>query len=206
MTLLKGINPKDIKRNDPLHEYAVDWDDITHEQVLDFEKHLSSAKTENDIHSFLIKNPLLLTQHLGGGHGRWVIPKQRLGAEFVTDFVIGQKNSIGFEWQAVELESPKADMFTKSGKPSGMLVQAIKQIQDWRAWLQRNQDYASRDRQKNGLGLTDITANIPGLILIGRRNRNSESTNDLRRQMVSDLNIEIHSFDFLLDVIRSRLN
>jgi hypothetical protein len=33
--------------------------------------------------SYLSAHPELLIQHLGGGHGRWVIPQKRLGAEYL---------------------------------------------------------------------------------------------------------------------------
>lgn len=74
---------------------------------------------------------MLLAQIVGGGHGRWVIPRQRLGAEHVTDFLVGEKSSIGFEWLAVELESPKARMSRKSGDPTQTLNHAVRQITDW---------------------------------------------------------------------------
>lgn len=39
--------------------------------------------------TFLAEHPHLLVQYMRYGHGRWVVPQQRLGAELVTDFVIG---------------------------------------------------------------------------------------------------------------------
>lgn len=202
---LRGIKPEDIKVRYPVDEYFVDWDSLKRKQVNEFEKCLENAQREEDIQSFLAKNPIFLVQHLCGGHGRWVIPKQKLGAEHVTDFILGQKSSIGYEWYAVELESPNAKMFTKSGNPSAALIHAIRQIQDWRAWLQRNQDYASREKNKKGLGLIDITSNVKGIILMGRRKDIEEKTNELRRQMGHESQIEIHSMDFLLETARERL-
>lgn len=90
-------------------------------------------------------------------------------------------------------------MFTKTGDPSRQLTHAIRQIQDWRAWVASNQAYASRTRRDNGLGLQDISPNLPGLILIGRRQATDPGTNTLRRQMMADLRIEIRTFDSLLD-------
>lgn len=197
---------EDAIADDPLREFFVWWDDISEEHVKAFGSCLETATIEHDVQSFLQSNPMLLVQHLGGGHGRWVIPKQRLGSEHVTDFVIGGSHSFGFEWEAVELENPHARMFTKGGDPSAELTHAIRQIQDWRAWLQRNQNYAARPKTENGLGLTDITANIPGLILIGRREDVATSTNERRRQMVSDLKIKIHSYDFLLEGGQGRVD
>jgi hypothetical protein len=149
---------------------------------------------------------MLLARLLGGGQGRWVIPKQKLGSQYVTDFVIGERSSIGFEWYAVELEGPRAKMYTKAGDPTGKLTHAIRQIQDWRAWLQRNQNYAARNRSENGLGLTDIVSDVPGLILMGRRNEIPANTEERRRQMGRDLNMKIHSYDWLLESERALIN
>jgi len=143
-------------------------------------------------------------RYLGGGHGRWVIPTKRLGSEYITDFVIGERSSLGFEWQAVELESPAAPLFTKAGDPTKQLTHAIRQIQDWRVWLQRNQNYAARSKAEGGLGLTDIVADVPGLILIGRRAAVDPETQERRRQMSNDLQIDIHTYDFLLDSVDGR--
>ena len=205
MRFLKPRTREEIIADDPLREFFVWWDDISEDDLESLEKVLQSALREQDLQAFLQSNPILLIQHLGGGHGRWVIPKLRLGSEHVTDFVIGHMHSFGHEWQAVELENPKSRTFTKAGNVSKELSHAIRQIQDWRAWLQRNQNYAARAKSEGGLGLTDIISDIPGLILIGRRNNIDPATNERRRQMVKDLKIQIHSYDYLLSCISGRI-
>lgn len=185
--------------DDPLGEFHVWWLDVTEDDATQLSDRLHSATSERDIQKYLEQHPMTLIQHLRGGHGRYVIPQKRLGAEHVTDFVIGHRHSGGCEWEAVEIESPKAKLFTKAGNPTKELTHAIRQIQDWRAWLQRNQNYAARPTAESGLGLTDIVADVPGLILLGRRDEYDASNNDRRRQMTNDLNIKIHTYDFLLD-------
>lgn len=194
---------EDIRNRDPLGEFMVWWDEPTTNKR-SLLKCLNAAETERPIQVYLEKHPTILAYLLGGGHGRWVIPQKRLGAEFVSDFIIGEKSSIGFEWEVIELESPKSPMFTNKGDPSKTLTHAIRQIQDWRSWLKKNQDYASRSRNKHGLGLSDIDSNCRGSIFIGRREQLRESDNERRRQMMSDLRIDIHSFDFLVDTFPSR--
>jgi hypothetical protein len=132
--------------------------------------------------------------------------KQRLGAEHVTDFLIAERHSFGFAWQAVELESPLRPMFNKNGDPSRHLNHALRQLTDWRAWLKANQSYAARPRSEGGLGLTDIDANVKGLVLIGRRANIPDCTAARRRQMVQDLNVDIHSYDYLLSALKGRLD
>jgi hypothetical protein len=119
----------------PLGQFFVWWNDLTRGNITRFQRQLAQATREQDVQSFLEREPMMLVQHLGGGHGRWVIPRKRLGAEHVTDFIIGERDSAGWAWQAVELESPCARMFTKDGDPRAPLTHAIRQIQDWRAWL-----------------------------------------------------------------------
>jgi hypothetical protein len=190
---------------DPLRDFFTWWDQVYDEDRDALKTTLDGAKKEEEVQQFLQANPKLIIQHLGGGHGRWVIPKARLGAEYVTDFLIAERHSFGFEWQAVELESPLRPMFNKSGDPSQHLNHALRQITDWRAWLKSNQAYASRSRDEGGLGLTDIDTNVKGLILIDRRANVHPSTAARRRQMVQNMNIEIHSYDYLLSSLEGRL-
>jgi hypothetical protein len=172
----------ELTDDDPPADYFVWWDDIDGNDVRAYEERLETASNEADLQRYLV-HPLMLIQQLGGGHGRYVVPKQRLGSEYVTDFVIGERSSLGFEWIAVELESPTAQMFTKNGDASARLNHAIRQISDCRARLQRNQDYAARARQINGLGLTDIDPRHHGLIVIGRESEHDPRSNELRRQL-----------------------
>jgi len=201
MELLKKVSEKDILKDDPLRNFHV-WQyryKITLKDVNRLQQTIEHAKTERDIQCFLEKYPIFLVQHLGGGHGRWCIPQKRLGAEFVPDFIIGERSSLGFKWCGIELKSPKAKLFNKNGNPSAVLTHAIRQITDWRIWLTNNIDYARRTRDKQGLGLTDVDGNMEGLVLIGRRDILSTETTARRSQMCKDLNIEIHTYDWLVE-------
>jgi hypothetical protein len=190
----KGALPYD----GPLAEFGVKWlgDHTAAEAAL--RDCLQTATTERAVQSLLEEYPVLLARALGGGHGRWVIPQRKLGAEHVPDFIVGEKSSLGYEWTLVELKGPNRRMFGRDGDPSKALNHAIRQIMDWRSWLTVNLDYARRSRDSNGLGLYNIDPNPPGLILIGRREL-SEATKDRRRQYAHELNIRIHSIDWLFD-------
>lgn len=206
MRRLINLNSREeLLKDDPLRDYFVWWDDLSRKHVAAFEKCLARAQGERELQAFLAANPILLVQHLGGGHGRWVIPQKRLGAEHVADFVVGECSSKGHGWQAIELESPRARLFTRHGDPTQQLTHGIRQILDWRAWLKRNQSYAARPLQESGLGLIDISPAISGLIIVGRRSQVDPSTNERRRQMSEDLAIQIHTYDFLLEAARGRV-
>jgi hypothetical protein len=126
-----------------------------------------------------------------------VVPQKRLGAEHVPDFVIGDADSSGRHWVAVELEGPQRRMFNKNGDPSSYLWHAVRQIIDWRVWLEHNRDYAMRPPDEQGLGLEDISSRVPGLILIGRRRDLDARRKAFRRVLSQQLDIEIHSYDWL---------
>ena len=197
---------RELKVAPSIEKYFVHWDAaISAELVEEFRSRLDSATTEQDMQAFLASHPTLLVQPLGGGHGRWVIPQKRLGAEHVPDFMIAEKSPIGFEWTAVELESPKAKMFTKAGELSATTNHAIRQIEDWRVWLGRNRDYATRPHSASGLGLVDVDANVPGWVIIGRREEVSPDTHGRRRERGHRMGLRIHSYDWLLERAAARV-
>jgi hypothetical protein len=190
---------------DPLRDFHVFWNNVDERDVRRLRRALAKAKSERDMQTFLAAYPELLIQHLGGGHGRWVIPQKRLGAEHVPDFIIGERHSGGRFWAAVELEGPNRPMFNKGGDPSRYLWHAIRQIVDWRVWLEHNRDYAARDPSQRGLGLEDISPSLPGLILIGRHQELAGDRQAFRRGLQQQLNLEIHSYDWLLDRLEGRV-
>ena len=186
------------REHDELARFAVVWLDITQEHIDAYSEVLEAAETERPLQVHIARYPLLLAQHLGGGHGRWVIPQKRLGAEYVPDFVIAQKHSDGYDWQFVELQSPRARLFVPStGRSSQQFDEGIRQILEWRRWLESNLDYARRPKSQYGLGLTEVSPRGRGLLIIGRE-RDLDETDRQRRRQLSEVNsIAIHTYDWL---------
>jgi hypothetical protein len=192
--------------DDELADGFVWWDDITAEEIDAYRAVLETANDERPLQKYLALHPILLVQHLGGGHGRWVLSQKRLGAEYVTDFVIGERSSSGFEWQFVELQSPRAKLFVaSSGRQSEQLDEGLRQINEWRRWLADNRDYARRPRHQNGLGLVNVSADDPGLLLIGREADLTATDADRRRQLAGQFNVNIHTYDWLVRRAEARL-
>lgn len=190
---------------DDLADYFVWWDDITAEDSERYAAVLSTALDERPLQRHLALHPLLLAQHLGGGHGRWVIPQKRLGSEYVTDFVIGERSSSGFEWQFVELQSPRARLFVRSGRQSQQFDEGLRQVREWRRWLTANIDYARRPRSAHGLGLADVSPNDPGLLIIGREVDLTEDDRQRRRQLDQESNVRIRTYDWLVREANARV-
>ena len=179
------------------------WDKITAAETDSLCELLASNPDESGMHTFLEANPEFLVQVLTGGHGRYQLSKVRLGSEYIPDFLIAEESSIGIEWYAVEIESPKGKMHRKDGLPAKGLNHALGQIMDWRKWLMNNLNYARRPRGQDGLGLIGIDPRVSGLIIMGRRCEYPERFNEFRRQTIDRDRITIHSYDWLIDVARS---
>lgn len=95
-------------------------------------------------------------------------------------------------------------MFNAKGDPSATLQYALRQLTDWRAWLEVNQNYAARPRKDAGLGLTDISSNAQGLVLIGRTDNRDDGVVARRRRLARDNNIKLHTYDWLVRQARDR--
>lgn len=160
---------------------------------------LEGSQNERAMQEFLELHPEVLAACVAAHHWGWVLPQRRLGAQYVTDFLVCGRSSLGFEWVAVELESPTAALFTKTGDVAQTLNHAIRQILDWRNWLADNLDHARRPREDNGLGFREIDNHPPGLILVGRRSMLDDATRKRRRLLSQELGIRIHTYDFLID-------
>ena len=192
--------------NNALPEFVVEWESIAPRVLKEFERLLAENRGERPLQAFLQCYPSILVQMLRPSPSGWVIPQKRLGDKHVTDFILGHYNSLGHHWFPVELESPSAALFTKSGDPSSTLTHAIRQIQDWRFWLTQNLDYARRNRSDGGLELKNIRPDPQGIIFIGRRHLLTPDTQARREQMSRELRIDIHTFDHLFETAQSWLN
>ncbi len=180
-------------------EYAV-RQEMSEADALAIERAISKARSENPIQTVLQERPAILAQLLHGGHGRWVVPKQRLGVQYVTDLLIGDADSIGDHWTAIELERPNVAAATKEGRPSAALRRAIGQIHDWREWLRENLGYATREREREGLGLRGIDPEVRGMVIIGRRpNEDDPKFARERRRLSRTDGIDVHTYDWLLE-------
>jgi hypothetical protein len=83
------------------------------------------------------------------------------------------------------------------GQASAQLRKAVKQIEDWREWLQNNLDHARRSRREQGLGPFGIRPRARGLTLIGR-GWSSADTEALRNQLWERHQIDVRTYDWLL--------
>lgn len=89
--------------------------------MAEYRKVLKSSKREEEVQQFLAKNPALLAPDVVRVH-----PKVKLGAEYVTDFVLEYPEG-GYRprYLLVEIEKPGQKPFTKKDAQSNRLTHAL---------------------------------------------------------------------------------
>jgi hypothetical protein len=166
-----------------------------------FEQTLSSAQREEELQEFFTNNPFILSEQFP--HGTHVVPKFRFGGKYVSDFLISEITSGGTFWILVELEPVDVPLVTKEGNLSQRVRGGVQQVRDWRDWLVSNRDHAIKSVAQDGLGLGDIEG-VRGWVVVGRRSMVTPRFNQLRRQVADDSNVEIITYDRLLDWFKKR--
>lgn len=187
-----------LDRFDALQEYKLPSHVPSPEAVRALEELLERGEPkEEPFQTLLTQYPSLLAATVVGASGTYVIPKQRLGAEHVPDFLVLGINSLGPQWLLVEIEAARHRLVIKDGSLSGPTRHAIKQIQDWSEWLTTNVAYAHNEKNLYG-----ITNRAPGLVIIGRDEPTTQRQASRARSQESE-QISIHSWDWVLRSARN---
>jgi Domain of unknown function (DUF4263) len=127
---------------------------LSRHDIEEFEALLDDGpKREEEIQKFLEDHPLLIDIAAVE-----MISKQRLGVDFVTDFVVKRINN---EHVVVEIENSTDPLFTAKGTLTRELLEAISQVEDFISWIYDNQAYAE--------SLMPGMKHPSGLVIIGRR-------------------------------------
>lgn len=155
---------------------------------------LNDAGDEGPVQTFLAAHPHLLTCLLPPGRDAWCWDRPRFGSELIPDFLLCTRNSTGFEWVMVELESPAVAPLVQNGLPGAKLREAQGQVLNWRIWLRDNIAYAQRQ-----LGFEGLTAEARSIIVVGRRNSIATKHAKMWRELSTD-NTQIMTYDRLLEL------
>ena len=182
------------KRHEPWPVRYVSLTAPSRAVVSAYESTLAQAVDERPMQTFLAANPVMLRLLANGGHDFWCWDRPRFGSELVPDFLLCGRNSAGFHWTMIELESPQKPPLIKAGRPSAKLNEALSQIRDWRVWLRENVAYAQRQ-----LGFRQLHAECAAIAIIGRRNQ-IEAKHSLRYRELSRDQVTVMTYDRLTDV------
>jgi hypothetical protein len=164
---------------------------ISERSISGFEQLLNSGANEEAYQTFLAANPVFLNPLASQ-----LISKQRLGDDFITDFVL---ELLTGDYLAVEIEKPTDPIFTAANDFSHQFTHAFGQVIDFVEWIEQNIAYA----QKKLPGISSPR----GLLVIGRRNAlTSQQSDKLRRFNRNSATIEVLTFDDVLSRARSLLH
>ena len=172
--------------------------DYEAEQLL---KVLDSAKKENDIQNYIKENKKwfipasIFEDYDFGHHEAYISVEQPLGAEYKADYMLLGRNSIGHHIVNVDFRLQKSNMETEAVR------KGMTQINNWKRWMDNNRLYFLQS-----CGLSDIGRNIPtwGItycLVVGRRKRLDETSNQMRGQIQFERGVHIITYDRLVDNI-----
>jgi hypothetical protein len=144
-----------------------------------------SSTDEKRIHKFLAQYPIIVD-----AHGSSMMSELRLGNEYRVDLAI-QYNLDDKRLLLIELEHPRASLFTAKGRPRSHVTHALQQVEDWLRWWREHPNDVPK-------GL-DPTIPIEGLVVIGRNKSLKEP--DTRRLLHLNKNREVKliTYDELLE-------
>ena len=100
-----------------------------------FEGLLNEETKEEELQIFLKQHSFMLHPSAE------CIPKQKLGEDFVTDFVLVATSMQGPSYIFVEIEHASHPVLTKDLTLSSAASHAIRQVHDWDVWLESNKSY-----------------------------------------------------------------
>lgn len=161
--------------------------------LADYARVLNVANDEKPLQEYLAAVPSFLRCLVPACADFWCFDRPSLGGELIPDFLLCYRNSRGFNWVYVELESPKQPPLLKSGRPAAKLHEAVAQVTDWRDWLRENISYA-----REHLQLRQIDAECPAVVMIGRR-RDVDLKHALKYRSLSSTSLAVMSYDRLLE-------
>lgn len=189
-----------------------------------FQLALTRAKNERELQPFLKQHKILIRNAFNRFSWNFadVIPEFNLGGDYRIDFLVLSADSGSWNAIFVELKSHKDSFFTKQGIPNKSLNKALRQLDDWERWLNRNESNF-REKLSNYLEKIDSPAfcsnamyhtkgsteirdpqtciNYDYYIVMGRRSFLS-SLDQERRNLYRKKGREIVTYDRILDVAK----
>jgi len=156
---------------------------ITNRLILTFQTLIAENHAEEVYQRFLTKNPVFIDPLASE-----VIPKQKLGLEHVTDFVIRRLDD---EYILVEIEKPQDTIFTGANDLTARFTHAYGQVLGFQEWVDAHGEYAR--------SLMPGIFSPKGVLIVGMRNElSAEQVAKLKRLNINSRSIEVLTYDDLI--------
>lgn len=157
--------------------------------------------------SFIIGSIFKNQCYTFGHHAAFAFREFELPPNYKVDFLLVGKNSGGYEFIFVELESPTGRITSATGEIGEVFRKGLKQIDDWEAWLEAN--YASiklvydkalgHDKMLPREFMEFDATRIHFVVVAGRRTDFSFKTYRKRRNLLRKQGVLLLHYDNLLD-------
>jgi hypothetical protein len=200
----------DPSKNDPLGEYKIAPTAMVESQELALRELLDQNASETDVDSFLKQNPQFLANAMNftsfGHHASYVIPQFNIRPSnhhqkgLRPDYVIGGRNSNGFEWYVIELKGVSDSLFVKTN--NGKDIQLSSTANKGICQLLRYIDFCDENQShmRDSLKLTNFRA-PKGFLIIGKDNEFEDEDLRKMKRAFNDMfagRIQIRTYDALL--------
>lgn len=184
--------------------------DLTEKYLIEIGK---PTATETSIMKFIKQNQAyfivgsLLKEYNFGHHEAYVIPEFLFGNTYRVDYLIIGKRSGGYEFILVEMEHPSKEITIKGGELGGAFRKGIKQINDWKKYLEPNfptlEETFNKYKHPNMELPREFTkldkTRIHYAVIAGRRTDFDDNTYWLKRNAKDNEKINLLHFDNLYD-------
>lgn len=178
---------------------------------------LDSKKNERDILNFINKNGhycfIASITHTGfnfGHHdGSYLFKEFEITSTYKADYLLIGKNSGGYNFVFIELESPSGQITLGDGDLGLTFRKGIKQVQEWDAWIEANFNSLKlifNKYKKDGVVLPEEfnaldKSRIHYAVIAGRRTDFNDKTYRIKRQYLQKYNIHLLHYDNLIDAL-----
>jgi hypothetical protein len=132
-------------------------------ELFEFCEILATEPPEEILQSFLEHNPGFLTGITGtiDNTDLAVLYKPRIGSRYIADFCVLQSFQGGSVANLIEIETSHEPIYTKNGKPARRLSDALKQVEDWRLWIDQNQVHFAKELINSAKALSPFGDHVP---------------------------------------------
>lgn len=152
--------------------------------IKEFEDLVTAQLEEEAYQAFLSKHPVFLDPLASA-----VIPKQKLGIEFVTDFVLHRFDG---KYTLVEIEKPQDRLFTSRRDFTSQFTHAFGQVLDFQQWVDSHGEYAN--------SLMPGISSPRGCLVMGRRSELDEmEKKKLHRLSITCPHVTFKTFDDVIE-------
>lgn len=180
------------------------------EEAVEFSNILSKSMSEQDFQRYIKENKKwfipgsIFLDYNFGHHDAYLFPEQKLGTDYIADYMLLGKNSDGYSIVLVEFEDANTDFILKSSNTEAESVRkGITQIRDWKRWMDSNKDFFMKNCGLYSYGIDIPTSRIYYYLVVSRREYMDERATELRSQLIYEMqNLKIVSFDRLVDNVR----